>query len=73
MRVMRLICGDWTEEPVPVEAACPDCGERQASRLKLDFDASVECASCGLRYYLPGTLKRLVSDAVKELTRESNS
>jgi Zn ribbon nucleic-acid-binding protein len=55
------------DEFAPVEAACPRCGERQVDALNLHLeDESVDCVSCGNHYYLPGSIKRQVFDAVDE-------
>ena len=54
-------------EFAPEVAACPDCGERRLDALDLDLEnESVDCRTCNLRYYLPGSLKRMVYDAVDE-------
>jgi Zn ribbon nucleic-acid-binding protein len=62
-----LTNGLLDDEFAPLEAACPRCGERQVDALNLHLeDESVDCATCGNHYYLPGSIKRQVFDAVDE-------
>ena len=58
-------------EFAPAEAACPDCSERRRVHLTLDFDESVVCSTCGERYFLPGSLKRLIGDLMDARLREA--
>ena len=49
----ELIQGD--DDLVGKEAACPGCGERSVDQLAINEDDSVVCATCGRRYFLPGS------------------
>ena len=37
------------------EAGCPVCGERRIDELGINDDETVDCATCGSRYALPGS------------------